>query len=136
MEIFEFVVNRRYFSIFLLDLFNPIQTGGGFGAPPRPGKQKKPGLNRVKDCGRRGGLVVSALDSESRGPGSSPGRVTALCSWEDTLLTLKVPLSTQEYKWVPANCQGNLTKCWEVTCDGLAFRPGGVCYGNRVKLRQ
>ena len=25
----------------------------------------------------------------------------------------------QEYKWVPANCQGNLTKCWGVTCDGL-----------------
>ena len=21
--------------------------------------------------------------------------------------------STQEYKWVPANCQGNLAKCWE-----------------------
>ena len=23
-----------------------------------------------------------------------------------------VSLSTQEYKWVPANCQGNLTECW------------------------
>ena len=31
--------------------------------------------------GRRGGLVVSALDSGSRGPGSSPGRVIVLCSW-------------------------------------------------------
>ena len=30
---------------------------------------------------RRGGLVFSALDSESRGPGSSPGRVIVLCSW-------------------------------------------------------
>ena len=27
--------------------------------------------------------------------------------------TFTVPLSTQEYKWVPANCQGNLAKCWE-----------------------
>ena len=31
-------------------------------------------------CGRRGGLMVSALDSGSGGPGSSPGRGTALCS--------------------------------------------------------
>ena len=34
-----------------------------------------------------------------------------LCSWA-RYFTLTVPLSTQEYKWVPANCQGNLTKCW------------------------
>ena len=31
--------------------------------------------------GREGGLMVSALDSGSGGPGSSPGRGTALCSW-------------------------------------------------------
>ena len=82
---------------------------------------------------------------------SSPDRVvrvralagdTVLCSWARHL-TLTVPLSTQEYKWVPANCWGNLTNCEEVTCDGLASRPGGVeillaasCYGNRDKLRQ
>ena len=30
--------------------------------------------------GRRGGLMVSALDSGSDGPGSSPGRGTSLCS--------------------------------------------------------
>ena len=23
-----------------------------------------------------------------------------------------VPVSTQEYKWIPANCQGILMKCW------------------------
>ena len=34
---------------------------------------------------------------------------TVLCSWARHL-TLTVPLSTQEYKWVPANCWGNLTK--------------------------
>ena len=49
--------------------------------------------------------MVSALDSGSGGPGSSPGRGTALCSWarykiQDTLI---VPLSNQVYKWVPAN---------------------------------
>ena len=32
-----------------------------------------------------------------------------LCSWARHL-TLTVPLSTQVYKWVPANCWGNLTK--------------------------
>ena len=86
--------------------------------------------------------MVSALDSGSKGPGSSPGQVIVLCSWAKHF-TLTVPLSTQEYKWVPANCQGNLTKCWEVTCDVLASQPGGVaillvalCYGNRDKLRQ
>ena len=42
-------------------------------------------------------------------------------------LTLTVPLSTQVYKWKPGNCFGdNLTKCWEVTCDGLVSHPGGV----------
>ena len=61
---------------------------------------------------------------------------TVLCSWAKHF-------STQEYKWVPANCWGNLANCGEVTCDGLAFRPGGVeilpaasCYRNRDKLRQ
>ena len=81
--------------------------------------------------------MVSALDSGSKCSGSSPGRVIVLCSWE-RYFTLTVPLSTQEYKWAPANCQGNLPKCWGVTCDGLASHPGEVaillvasCYGNR-----
>ena len=46
--------------------------------------------------------MVSALDSGSGGPGLSPGRGTALCSWA-RYFTLIVPLSTQVYKWVPAN---------------------------------
>ena len=69
--------------------------------------------------------MVSTKDSGSRGPGSSPGRVIVLCSWVRHF-PLTVPLSTQGYKWVPANCQGNLTKCWEVTCNELASHPGGV----------
>ena len=86
--------------------------------------------------------MVSALDSGSRGPGSSPGRVLVLCSWARHF-TLTAPFSAQEYKWVPANCQGSQMKCWEITCDGLASHPGGVaillvasCYGNWDKLRQ
>ncbi len=63
--------------------------------------------------------MVSALDSESNGPGSRPGRGAALCSWARHF-TLTVPLSTQVYKWVPANLLpgGN-------PCDGLASHPGG-----------
>jgi len=66
---------------------------------------------------------------------------TVLCSWARHL-ALTVHISTQEYKWVLANCWGNLTNCGKVTCDGLASRPGGVeillaasCYRNRDKLR-
>ena len=46
--------------------------------------------------------MVSALDSGSDVPGSSPGRGTALCSWARHFTPI-VPLSTQVYKWVPAN---------------------------------
>ena len=66
-------------------------------------------------------------------------RVRALAG--ETVLTVNsqnVSLSTQEYKWVPANCWGNLTNCGEMTYDGLASRPVGVeilvaasCYRNR-----
>ena len=84
------------------------------------------------DSGRCSGLLVSALDSGSRGPGLSPGRVIVLCSWARHF-TLTVPLSTQ----------GNLTKCWGVTYDGVASHPGGVaiflvtsCYRNQDKLWQ
>ena len=81
--------------------------------------------------------MVSALVPGSSGPGSSPGRGTfVFCSWARHF-TLTVPPFTQEYKWASANCWGNLTNCWGVTCDGLASRPGGVeillaapCYGN------
>ena len=65
-----------------------------------------------------------------------------LCSWARHF-TLTVPPSTQVYKWVPANCWGNLTICGKVTCDGLASCPGEVeillaasRYRNRDKLRQ
>ena len=46
--------------------------------------------------------MVSALDSGSNGPGSSPGRGTVLCTWARHFTPI-VPLSTQVYKWVPAN---------------------------------
>ena len=55
--------------------------------------------------------MVSALDSGSNGPGSSPGRGTALCSWARHF-TLIVLLSTQVYKWVPANLLLGVTLRW------------------------
>ncbi len=42
------------------------------------------------------------------------GVISVLCSWERHLqFTFTVPLSTQVYKWVPAE-----------PCDGLASHPG------------
>jgi len=69
--------------------------------------------------------MVSALVPGASAPGSSPGLGIVLCSWARHS-TLRVPLSTQEYKRVLGNCWGDLTNCGEVTCDGLASRPGGV----------
>ena len=37
--------------------------------------------------------------------------VIVLCSWARHL-TLAVPLSTQEYKWVPATKSWGVTWCW------------------------
>ncbi len=47
--------------------------------------------------GRRGGLIVSVLDSGSSGPGSSSGWGTGLCSWARNF-TVTVPFSTQVYR--------------------------------------
>ena len=85
-------------------------------------------------------LVGSSADQEVRVRALAGD--TVLYSWARHL-TLTVPLSTQQYKWVPANCSGNLTNCGGVACDGLATSPGGVeillaasCYRNRNMLQQ
>ena len=46
----------------------------------------------------------------TKGLGSRPDQVHVLCSWAN-YFPLAVPLSTQEYKRVLWNCQGNLMKC-------------------------
>ena len=86
--------------------------------------------------------MVSALDSGASVQVLALAGDIVLCSWARHL-TLTVPLSTQVYKWVPANCWGNLTNCGEVTCNGLASHPGEVeiflaasCYRNRDKFWQ
>ena len=60
--------------------------------------------------GRHGGLIVSVLISGASGPGSSPGRGHCVVVLGKTLHSHSAPLSTQMYKWVPANCWGKPNK--------------------------
>ena len=53
--------------------------------------------------------MVSALIPRLSSPGLSLVGDIVLCSWARHF-TLIVPLSTQEYKWVPVNCWGNPNK--------------------------
>ena len=55
--------------------------------------------------------MVSELESGASGLGSSPGRDVVSCSWARHV-TLTVPLSTQVYKWVPANLMLGVTLRW------------------------
>ena len=58
----------------------------------------------------RGGLMVSALDSGASAPGSSPGRGHCVVFLGKTLHSHS--LSTQVYKWVPANLMLGVTLRW------------------------
>ena len=79
--------------------------------------------------------MVSTLNSGSKGFGSSPGRVVVLCCWARNF-TLTVPLPTQEYKWVPANCQEKPEEMLGGYPVGVAVLLVASCYGIRDKLRQ
>ena len=65
---------------------------------------------KVGYCERRSGLMVSALALERAVWVQALVGDIVLCSWARHS-TLRVPLSTQEYIWVPANCWGNRTNC-------------------------
>ena len=75
--------------------------------------------------GRRGGLMVSALETGSSDPGPSVGRGTALCSWARHF--------TQVYKWVPANVL--LAMYQHPIQGGVEILLVASCHGNRDKLR-
>ena len=60
--------------------------------------------------------MVSALDSGASGLGSSPGRGHCVVFLGKTLNSHGASLSTQVYKWVPANCWGDLTKLRAQAC--------------------
>ena len=66
----------------------------------------------------------SRLDSGLRD--LRPGWVNVPCLYAK-LFTFTVHLSTQEYKWVVANCRGSLMKCWGSNL-GIKWHPiqGGV----------
>ena len=78
-----------------------------------------------------GGLMVSALNSESSGLGSRHCIVgdNPLYSWARHFIPT-VPLSTQVYKWVPANLMLGVT-----IQRGLEILLVASCYRNRDKLR-
>ena len=72
----------------------------------------------------------SALDSGSRGPGSSPGRVICVVFLDKTLYSHSSSLYPRKHD-----------EMLGVTCDGLASHSGGLaillvtsCYRNRDKL--
>ena len=79
--------------------------------------------------------MVIALDSGSNGPGSSPGWGTAMCPWARHC-TLTVSLSTQVYKWVPANLLLGVTLRWtsRPSRGKVEILLVASCYGNRDKL--
>ena len=76
--------------------------------------------------------MVSALDSGSRGPGSSPVRVIVLCSWARPLHSQCLFHYTHSASFHPgvlmgaSKLSGKPDEMLGVTCDGLASHPGGV----------
>ena len=94
--------------------------------PPQLLESKKPIQRACLQATLEGAAWVRALAGD-----------VFLPSWARHL-TLTVPLSTQEYKWLPANCLGSLTNCRGVTCDGLASCLREVatsCYRSWDKLQ-
>ena len=82
---------------------------------------------RIGLGGRRSGLMVSALISESSNPSSSPGRDIALCWARHFTLIHVVSLSTQVYKWVPANLMvGVALRCASIPSIGSKNTPSRV----------
>jgi len=70
-------------------------------------------------------MVSVLVPGASWRSGFKPWPGALLCTWARHL-TLTVPLSTQEYKWVPANCWGNLTNCGgnDLRWTSIPFRGG------------
>ena len=66
----------------------------------------------VCESGRRGGLIVSALDSGASSLGSSPGRGHCVVFLGKALYCHGASLSTQVYKWAPANLMLVVTLLW------------------------
>ena len=89
--------------------------------------------------GRRGNLMISALDSGLRGLGSSPGRAIVLWSWPRQL-TLTMPLhpgvkmSTGELPWKGWGVGGNLAMILILSTRESPVSDVGWNTGGRVNL--
>ena len=66
--------------------------------------------------------MVDAVDWVERSGHGTCGRVNVLCSWAKQV-TLTVPLTIQENKWVPAIFQGSLMKCWGGVILAIDWHP-------------
>ncbi len=64
-------------------------------------------------------VMVSVLDSRSNSQGSSPDRGQGVVCSKAKYFTLTVPLSTQDYKLVPANL------CWVITLQWTSIPSRG-----------
>ena len=63
-------------------------------------------------------LLVKHCVDNTKGLGFRPGQVIVLCSWSRHF-PITVSLSTQEYKWVPVNCQGAWCNARGKPCGGV-----------------
>ena len=89
-----------------------------------------PLLKATGESGESGFLKVCAL-----GPGAQSSRPSSSLARDP--IVFKVTLSTQESKWVRANCWENLTNCGEVTSvpsRGEEILLAASCYRNRDML--
>ena len=66
---------------------NSIDDVVGLGDESKSGYKGKDNIFRILSS-----PVVSALDSESDDPGSSPGRGKALCTWDVRVKKMRAPL--------------------------------------------
>ena len=75
--------------------------------------------------------MVSAIDSGASCPSTSPGRGHIVVFWGKRPKT--VPLSTQVYKWVPANLMlgGNPAMDWHPIQGGVEILLVASCYRKR-----
>ena len=81
--------------------------------------------------------MVSAPVSGSSGPVSSPGRGQCVVSL-GRHFTLVVPLSSQMYKWVPANlnnARSNPVMDWHPIPGGVEIFLVTSCFRNQDKFR-
>ena len=87
--------------------------------------------------GKHGGLMVVRSTLEWAAWVQSLAGDIVLFSWAGHF-TLTVPLSTQVYKWVPANLMQGITLRWTSNPiqGGVEILLVALCYRNWDKLRQ